>query len=75
MDATEKVDRILKWSESLSPPEQLRLIGLLVERLRGQVQDLDEPLDILTTLGLGAEVWREIDTDAYLEQERQSWDS
>jgi hypothetical protein len=75
MDATITVDQVLDLSEPLSPPEQLRLIGLLVQRLRGQIQDTDEPIDILSTLGRGAEMWQEIDTDAYIEQERQSWDN
>ena len=75
MDATVTVEQVLDQSEPLSLSEQLRLIGLLVQRLRGQMQDADEPIDILSTLGVGAEVWQEIDTDAYIEQERQSWDS
>jgi hypothetical protein len=75
MDATVTVEQVLDQSELLSPPEQLRLIGLLVQRLRSQLQDTDEPIDILSTLGVGAEVWQEIDTDAYIEQERQSWDN
>jgi len=30
---------------------------------------------MLALAGLGAEIWREIDTDEYLEQERGSWQS
>ena len=75
MDAIVTVEQVLDQSELLSPPEQLRLIGLLVQRLRGQMQDTDEPIDILSTLGVGAEVWQKVDTDAYIEQERQSWDN
>ena len=34
-----------------------------------------DQVDMLSLAGLGAELWQEIDTDDYLEQERASWDS
>jgi hypothetical protein len=67
------VDRLLDMSEQLSPADQLRLISLLSERLRQEVVE-QEPVDILATIGLGAEVWQDIDVTAYLEEERASWD-
>jgi hypothetical protein len=33
----------------------------------------NEPVDLLTLDGVGKEVWTKIDTDAYLNQERDSW--
>jgi hypothetical protein len=32
-----------------------------------------EPVDLLTLAGVGAEVWTKVDTNAYLNQERDSW--
>ena len=32
-----------------------------------------EPIDLLTLAGVGSEVWGKIDTGAYLDQERDSW--
>jgi hypothetical protein len=32
-----------------------------------------EPIDLLTLAGVGKEVWEKVDTDAYLNQERDSW--
>jgi hypothetical protein len=75
MDEILTLDQVLDQSVQLSVPDQLRLISLLAQRLRGHIGDNGEPIDILSTIGLGAELWQEIDTDAYLEQERASWDN
>ena len=69
------LDQVLETSEQLPVSDQLRLISLLAQRLRGHMTDEDKPVDILSTLGLGAELWQEIDSDAYLEQERESWEN
>ena len=71
---TMTIDRVLDMSERLSPPDQLRLISLLSERLRHALPPEHEPVDILSTIGLGADLWQGVDVDAYLEQERASWD-
>ena len=75
MGETLTLDQVLDQSVQLSVPDQLRLISLLAQRLRGHMGDGGEPVDILSTLGLGAELWQEIDTDSYIEQERSSWDN
>jgi hypothetical protein len=67
------LNKVLHASEELAVHDQLRLISLISERLRLKVNQGHEPLDILTLAGLGAELWREIDVAAYLEQERSSW--
>ena len=67
--------RVLDISEQLSLSDQLRLISLMSERLRGQMEAKDERVDMLSLVGLGADVWRAIDSSAYIEQERDSWDS
>ena len=66
---------VLDMSERLSVVDQLRLISQLSERLRSQVDQEDQPVDMLSLAGLGADLWREIDVEAYLEQERASWES
>lgn len=66
---------VLYASEQLSPADQLRLISLLSQRLHHEMDQGDEPVDILSLTGLGAELWQEIDVAAYLEQERASWES
>ena len=72
---TTTLDDALRISEQLSSTDQLRLIGLLSERLRRELDRDSEPVDMLSLAGLGAEIWREIDIAAYLEQERASWQS
>lgn len=69
------LETALNLSKQLSPLDQLRLISLLSEQLRGEIETGEEPTDMLTLAGLGAEVWREIDVTAYLEQERASRES
>jgi len=62
-------------SEQLSLADQLRLISLLSERLRSEMGQEENPKDMLSLTGLGAELWQEIDVDTYLEQERTSWEN
>ncbi|MCL7452223.1 MAG: hypothetical protein M8467_04150 [Anaerolineae bacterium] len=71
---TTTVDRLLDMSQRLSPSDQLRLICLLSDRLRHELAPDEEPVDILTTVGLGAEVWRSVDVATYLAEERASWE-
>jgi hypothetical protein len=70
---TTTLDQALRVSGQLSPADQLRLIGLLSEQLRRELDRDNEPVDMLSLAGLGAEIWQEIDVAAYLEQERTSW--
>jgi hypothetical protein len=72
---TMTIDQILSVSEQLSAADQLRLISLLSERLRHEILPVSEPVDILSTIGLGAEVWQGVDVAAYLEEERASWEN
>ncbi len=58
--------------EQLSPADQLRLIGWLSERLHRVLSPSSPPRDLLASAGLGAEIWRDLDVEAYLRQERAS---
>lgn len=69
------LDEAIVVSESLSPADQLRLIAILSERLRSELEQGIEPIDMLSLSGLGAEIWKDLDISTYLEQERASWDS
>ena len=69
------LDEAIVVSERLSPSDQLRLIGILSERLRDDLEQGTEPIDMLSLTGLGAEIWKDLDVAIYLEQERASWDS
>ena len=62
----------LRVVERLSRTEQLQLITTLLQRIQNEITD-DPPIDLLTLSGVGAEVWADVDVDAYLQQERDSW--
>jgi hypothetical protein len=64
----------MRISEQLSPADQLRLIHWLSVRLRDQVTASEKPVDLLASAGLGAEIWQQIDVEAYIRQERASWE-
>ena len=53
--------------------DQLRLIALLSDRLRNEMDAHAGPVDMLSTAGVGKEMWQKIGVAAYLEQERASW--
>ncbi len=69
------IDEVLCISQRLSLTDQLSLISLLSEQVRRELDRDGEAVDMLSLAGLGAELWREVDVDTYLEQERASWDN
>jgi hypothetical protein len=60
--------------EKLSWPDQLRLISELLQRIQTKAIET-EPIDILTLAGVGAEIWVDVDTDSYINRERDSWEN
>jgi len=68
------LEQVLGISQQLKPSDQLRLISVLSERLRQEIEPDAELIDMLSLAGVGADLWAEIDVTAYLEQERASWD-
>ena len=59
-------------AEALGPEDQLRLIADLVSGLSGQLNI--QARSLLELEGLGEEVWKDVDVEEYLRQERSSWD-
>lgn len=74
MDGATLAD-VLRISEQLSSVDQLRLIGLLSERLQREVASDGERIDMLAMAGVGADLWRGIGVAEYIERERSSWES
>lgn len=65
-------EEILRTVESLSRPEQLRLMSELAEYLR--VHASPEPrISILELQGLGRDIWKGIDAQEYIDRERAAW--
>lgn len=71
---TTTLEQTLQMARQLALSEQLRLISLLSDQLRLELDQQEEPVDMLTLTGLGAELWQQVDVAAYLEEERSSWD-
>lgn len=64
--------------QQLSLDEQLRLLEDLAEQIRQQLALKQVPPkrkhSILELEGLGQEIWKGIDAQEYINQERDSWD-
>ena len=70
---TKSVDTVYNQARSLSYEEQLSLLERLAMLIRqeGQSGKDEPPQSLLSLSGLGAELWRDTDIDAYLKDERQ----
>ena len=68
------IEKVFNISRQLSLTDQLLLISWLSERVRQEMDQISEPIDMLSLVGLDAELWRTVDVDAYLDQERAGWD-
>lgn len=64
---------VLSRAQQLEPADQLRLAEELVARIRRQLSSAGQR-SIRELRGLGKEVWEEIDAQAYVDMERDSWD-
>lgn len=69
-----EVEQVLDLTAQLSAADQLRLIELLVAQVRARQEHESTAVDMLSLAGVGAELWQQIDVDAYLEQERTNWE-
>jgi hypothetical protein len=66
------VAEIVQQAKNLSLQEQLEVVKLLTEFI--QQTDTPPSRSILELAGLGAEVWQDIDPQAYIDQLRSEWD-
>ncbi len=67
-------DQVVKMTKRLNLPEQLQLLETLSRMVRAQVTET-KPHSIMELEGLGAEIWQGVDAQAYVDQERASWES
>jgi hypothetical protein len=65
-------DNVLGLVRRLNPVEQARLLEELATLLRHRVASQSRR-SILELQGLGKEIWRGVDVQAYVKQERDSW--
>ncbi len=73
--STYTYEGVLDYACRLTHAEQLRLLEDLAALIRQQAAVSEEPLNSLLELeGLGEEVWKGIDAQEYVNQERASWE-
>ena len=66
-------NQILNLTKRLERGEQLQLLETLMQSLR-QTPKMQTSRSILELRGLGKDVWQNVDVNAYIDQERNSWD-
>lgn len=78
MSALEQIYQ--KWIQPLSPQQQLALINTITQQLMQTLPEealtrtVDTSVSIMNLHGLGAEIWREVDAQAYVHQLRSEWE-
>jgi len=70
--STTAYHEVLERVQHLNPVDQLRLLGDLATLVRHQVTPRTQR-SILELQGLGKEIWRGIDAQDYVDQERAAW--
>lgn len=60
--------------DKLKPEQQLSLIELLTAKIKKQLHPTSGKHKVTELDGLGAEIWNEVETEQYLQKERNSWD-
>lgn len=64
----------LRGVSKLKPKEQLSLIEIISAELKRHIDKKKVKHNILELEGLGAKIWKGIDAQKYVLEERNSWD-
>ena len=64
---------IYKYTTQLSENQQLELISKISVRLLSQRLRKAKPKKWMDMAGLGAEIWKDMDAQEYVNRERESW--
>ncbi|HEY9342228.1 MAG TPA: hypothetical protein VIQ23_11645 [Hanamia sp.] len=71
MAASVNINDILSQVKELNQDDQNNLLRRLVHLLKKSEARKDAPKHLTSLSGLGSEIWKNIDIDAYIEEERQ----
>ena len=72
--STYAYEEALNYARQLQTDEQLLLLQELAALVRQQITITEQPLHSFLELeGLGQEIWKDIDAQEYINQERDSW--
>ena len=71
---TLRFDDYVRGIERLKPQEQLSLIEIISARLKITLKRKETKHRIMELEGLGAGLWKTMDAQHYVNEERKSWD-
>ena len=75
--ATKKVnlrlDDYVRGIEGLRPEEQLTLIEIISVKLKKVLRQKKRSHSVMELEGLGAHIWKGMDAQGYVNEERKSW--
>ena len=74
MDNTANINHTLSEIERLDKKDKIRLMSKIINLLKRDEKARPSALSITQLKGMGKEHWQNIDTEAYLASERDSWD-
>jgi len=69
-----RLDDYVRMIENLRPEEQLTLIEIISVKLKKLLRQKKPSHRIMELEGLGASIWKEMDGQKYVNEERKSWD-
>ena len=71
---TNQISRIINDIGVLEPYEKLEILERLVHLIKkSDFSETKREYSLLNLRGLGKEIWADIDTDQFIENERNSW--
>jgi len=74
MDSTVNINHILSEIEKLDKKEKIHLMSRIINLIKREEKHVTPASSITQLKGLGKELWQKIDTETYLDLERESWD-
>jgi len=68
------LQEIIAEARKLSIEERQQLMRVLMDLPEPEVSEVTQQYSILDLAGLGAEIWQDIDAQAYIDTLRDEWD-
>ena len=66
-------DEVLSQIQLLTPDEQLRLLEDLAAMIRQELT-IQRKHNVMEFSGFAKELWKDVDVEKYIDEERNSWD-
>ena len=69
-----RLEDYVRGVEGLRPEEQLTLIEIISVKLKKVLRQKRRSHSVMELEGLGAHIWKGVDAQGYVNEERKSWD-